>query len=238
MDFAHSSKQREYALWKADILRNLTTVRVVDETAKLKDGRPYERTRVITKVHPMYTKLWVRAYHLKRKTVDEFLVNSLTPIGLAIWYQDDGYLKNHSDFLTPVLETNGFNVSEHKIIEKGLADKFGLEFRSNKLNQNHLSLRLRRKDRDSFYEIVKPYIHASMSYKIENDGKVVQLFHDALTVICEICGEVMTRPYARRNRPNRFCSRCYNENRGSITGSAHFSEPRYSLTPVATLGAY
>jgi len=233
MDYAHCAKQREYAVWKASILENLTSMRITDGVSHCK-GKEYPKVRVLSKTHPTYTHLWKRFYHNGRKTVDSFLMEHLTPLGLAIWYQDDGNLKNHENYLTPMLETNNFNVAEHKIMTKTLADKFHLEFRCNHLNAKYLMLRLRRKDRENFFDIIREYIHPTMAYKIQDDGKVLRLFGDPITYQCEICGCDVTTTFARRNAPNRFCLSCYHEHRSAIgTTRNQYSEPRDSQTSVA-----
>ena len=217
MDFAHCAKQREYAEWKAKILENLTSVRVVDGISKSK-GIEYPNVRVLSKTHPLYTHLWKRFYHNGRKTVDRFLMNCLTPLGLALWYQDDGHLKNHEEYLTPVLETNSFNVAEHEIMTKALADNFHLEFRANHLNAKYLMLRLRRKDRERFFDIIREHVHPTMIYKIRDDGKTLRPFGDPIKNACEICGKEIVKAFTHRDNPKRgrFCRECYNLHRSAI----------------------
>ncbi len=172
IDFAHGVKQRDYAVWKASILENLTSVRITDGISRIKkiNNKEYPHVRVLTKTHPLYTHLWKRFYHNGRKTIDEFLMNQLTPLGLAIWYQDDGTLENREKFLTPTLQTNWFNVLENRLMSKCLADKFHIEFRVHKLNAKYLKLTLRRKDRENFFDIARPYIQPCLLYKIRDDG--------------------------------------------------------------------
>lgn len=239
MDFAHSSKQREYAVWKAEMLKNLTSVRITDGFATAK-GKEYPKVRVITKTHPTYTHLHKRFYHNGRKTIDQFLMEHLTPLGLALWYQDDGNLKNHENYLTPMLETNCFNVVEHAVMTKALADKFHIEFRANHLNAKYLMLRLRRKDRERFFDIIRDYIHPTMAYKIQDDGKTLRPVGDPIQCKCEICGSEIIKAFTHRNDSSRgrFCRKCYNENRSIIgTTRNQYSEPRDSQNLVATLGA-
>jgi len=238
MDFAHSIQQKDYAVWKSELLADLTSVRVTEGVITVK-GKEYNKVRVLSKVHPVYTRLWNRFYHNGRKTIDHFLMNCLTPLGLAIWYMDDGHLKDHEDFLTPVLETNCFNVAEHEIMTKALADKFHLEFRANHLNAKYLMLRLRRKDREKFFDIIREYIHPSMEYKIRDDGKKVMETGDPIQCKCEICGVDIIKEFKHRNNPRRgrFCRKCYNAHRSIIgTTRNQFSGPRDSLNPVAISG--
>ena len=238
IDFAHSMKQKDYAVWKSELLKGLTDVRVTEGVATVK-GKEYEKVRVLTKTHPLYTHLWKRFYHNGRKTIDHFLMNCLTPLGLAIWYMDDGHLKNHEDYLTPMLETNCFNVAEHEIMTKALADKFHLEFRANHLNAKYLMLRLRRKDREQFFAIIKEHILPSMEYKIKDDGKTLRESGDPIKKQCEICGAEIIKAFTHRNNEHRgrFCRNCYNSNRSAIgTTRNQYSGPRDSLNPMATPG--
>jgi hypothetical protein len=237
MDYAHCAKQREYAIWKAGILENLTSMRITDGVSRCK-GEEYPKVRVLSKTHPTYTHLRKRFYHNGRKTIDSFLMDHLTPLGLAIWYQDDGSLKNHEDFLTPMLETNNFNVAEHLIMTKALADKFHLEFRVNHLNAKYLCMRLRRKDREKFFDIIREHVHPTMDYKIKDDGKELRPFGDPTVYNCEICGDKVQKTFAKRNEVNRFCLSCYHKHRSTIgTTRNQFSEPRDSQSPLAIMGA-
>jgi recombination protein RecA len=238
IDYAHSIKQKEYAIWKAKILENLTSVRITEGISKCK-GKEYKKVRVFTKTHPLYTHLWKRFYHNGRKTIDSFLMNQLTPLGLAIWYMDDGNLNNHENFLTPKLETNCFNVAEHMIMTKVLADKFHLEFRANHLNAKYLYLRLRRRDREKFFDIIREFIHPTMAYKIQDDGIKIRPFGDPIKGTCEICGDDIITPFAKRARNHRFCNKCYNSHRSAIgTTRNQYSEPRDSQGQLAMAGAY
>jgi hypothetical protein len=238
MDFAHSIKQREYAVWKAGLLENLTSVRITDGVSHCK-GKEYPKVRVLSKTHPLYTHLWKRFYHNGRKTIDHFLMNCLTPLGLSIWYQDDGHLKNHENYLTPMLETNNFNVSEHEIMTKCLADKFHLEFRTNHLNAQYLMLRLRRKDRERFFDIIREYIHPTMNYKIQDDGKTLRAFGDPIKANCEVCGAEIIKAFSLRNnkKRGRFCRKCFDSHRSEIgIARNHYSELRDSLNHPVMVG--
>lgn len=238
MDFAHCAKQREYAVWKAGLLENLTSVRITDGISCC-HGKEYPKVRVISKTHPFYTHLWKRFYHNGRKTIDTFLMERLTPLGLAIWYQDDGTLKNHENYLTPMLETNSFNVAEHLIMTKTLANKFHIEFRANHLNSKYLMLRLRRKDREKFFDIIREYVHPTMAYKIQDDGKTIMSTGDSIKSNCEICGTDIVKAFTLRNdnKRGRFCRSCYNSHRSTIgTARNHYSESRDSQNLVATSG--
>jgi recombination protein RecA len=238
MDFAHCAKQKEYAVWKAGLLENLTSMRITDGVSHCQ-GKAYPKVRILSKTHPVYTHLRNRFYHNGRKTVDSFLMNQLTPLGLAIWYMDDGNLNNHEDFLTPKIETNCFNVAEHHIMTKALADNYHLEFRVNHLNAKYLYLRLRRKDREKFFDIIREHIHPTMAYKIQDDGKTVMPTGDPIQSKCEICGTGIVKAFTRRNDTNRgrFCRVCYNSHRSAIgTTRNQFSEPRDSRTLPAMVG--
>lgn len=236
VDFAHCIAQKEYAVWKAKILENLTSVKITEGVSKCQ-GKEYKKVRVLTKTHPLYTHLWKRFYHERRKTVDSFLMNQLTPLGLAIWYMDDGNLNNHENYLTPQLETNSFNVVEHQLMSKCLADKFHLEFRANKLNAKYLHLCLRRKDREKFFGIIREHIHPTMEYKLKDDGKTLRPFGNPTKSKCEICDCDIVTPFAHRGRNHRFCNKCYNSYRSEIgTTRNQYSEPRYSQNLSVTAG--
>lgn len=130
-------------------------------------------------------------YHNGRRTIDEYCMKILTPLGLLIWYLDDGSLtkdkRGKSKGLEMRIHSNAYTEAENKMIMKMLNDKFGLRFN---LYQNfkkarmkrYFGLRLKAIDRLKFYdEIIKPnyqYIPDDMKYKIPKRETIVALMEN------------------------------------------------------------
>lgn len=154
-----SQKDHAYTLFKVSLFEWLTKVTVYAD----KDGM----LCAYTARHPFYTKLYDRMYYEGRKTVTLHVMKSLTPLGLALWYMDDGNL--HKDKLDVKLYTNCFNFAEHLLMQKILNDLWGLRFNilSYKIQngKKYLYLRLKNADREKFFNLISPYVIPSMKYK-------------------------------------------------------------------------
>jgi len=88
---AHGPKQKEYLLWKMEILKQIqnSSYRVV-ERDKLVKGKFYKTHEIISTIHPVFTKYYNQFYRGHKKIITRKILDKLTPIGLAIWYMDDG----------------------------------------------------------------------------------------------------------------------------------------------------
>jgi hypothetical protein len=207
----HSIKQEDYLMHKKDLLFWLTECKVYKQDLTVK-GNEYQAVRLQTRSHPFYTKLRAHFYHEGRKTVDEHLLKCLTVQGLALWYQDDGCLLNHEDFLTPYLCTHNFNKTEVELIARMLQKKFGLQWRLRK-DKQYYALRLRRMDREDFFKLIAPFVHKSMQYKIRSDGiDCHEGYGKKVTLTCAHCSQDFEVPYRWRTR--LYCgSKCYHNSR-------------------------
>ncbi len=122
---SHCLKQKDYLLWKKEILEHLTSVSVWEGEVKCA-GKMFPALRLWTKSHPMYTGLRARFYHSGRKTFDVHLLKRLTLLGLLLWFLDDGYRRVIKT--TPNIElcTDNFNYIEQLSLQKYFHDKWGL----------------------------------------------------------------------------------------------------------------
>lgn len=162
----HTSKQKAYIDWKASIMRQMTEVGELRREREIQ-GKKHIVYRVTSRTNPIYSSIYYRMYYKGRKTVDEFILKSLTPESLAIWYMDDGHLDKRDKIVK--LFTANFNYAENELIAYWIAKKFGVHFNPRKRSNGkkyHWILVLPAKDREKFFKIVEPYIHESMKYKI------------------------------------------------------------------------
>lgn len=206
----HSIKQKAYMEYKRPMLEYLTGCRVYEPKVRVK-GKEYGTITLDTRVHPMYTKLREHMYIDGRKTIDEHVMKCLTPLGFALWYQDDGCLTDHSGFLTPLLCTHGFSKAEVELISRMLQKKFGLQWRLRK-DKQYYALRLRRTDREAFFNLISPYICPSMEYKIRDDVKKATGYGTKVDKVCLECKNAFQVPYKERTRSYCGCL-CYHKSR-------------------------
>lgn len=169
MRIQHSNKQRDYLLYKANILEQLTAVKVTEI------GGKYPGVACSTRCIPFYTRMYKIIYPNGKKTVNKTWVNWLTPQGLALWYMDDGSLnKSYSVNKSGrrriyrreiYLHTCSFSLEENQMLVNMIYEKFGIRFRVFR-NGKYYRLQIGAIEANKFIEIVKPYIIPTMQYKI------------------------------------------------------------------------
>lgn len=155
IQFEQSDKQKEYLFWKFDELKNLAY------------GRPSAVERIDKRTHRTYRnyRFWLRQYFRqwrqifydgKKKVFPERL--HLTPLSIAIWYMDDGCYSNKNC----ILSTDSFSNESLRRIQSVLYTRFHVDT----LIRPSKKLVIRAKDHEHFFDIIRPYVHKSMCYKI------------------------------------------------------------------------
>jgi hypothetical protein len=167
LEVTHSLKQKEYIDWLMNELNpficNTTTRHLeprfivdhyIDEVHSL-------RFRTIS--HPMLNPLMKEYYPNGKKVLSKQCLDQLEPLGLAVWYMDDGIKYNHN-VLEIALGECGQQVADE--ISQWFNDKFSMQT-TNRYTRGGFRVHMRTKDSKTFASIIKPHILPSMTYKIE-----------------------------------------------------------------------
>jgi len=158
IQFEQSIKQLPYLMWKYNQLKNLAY------------GKPTFVSRFDKRYGKEYksARFWLRQYFrpLRElfypegvKIFPESLSKYFSARSLAVWYMDDGNLYKSKNVK---ISADGFNSESRKVLKNLIFNKFGLE----STIQNSGKIRISAKSIKRFFEIVKPYIHSSMTYKL------------------------------------------------------------------------
>ena len=192
LQITHCMEQEEYMLQKKKYLEHLTEVRFYTNQANNND---YKCCRLVTRTHPFYNAMRNHMYHEGRKTVDEHIMKVLTPLGLALWYLDDGSLNLRGNSKIPVLATHCFNATEHEMMSRMLQKRFGFQWRINRttttykgVTKNSYILRLRDKDRENFFGLIKEFVPECLKYKIDDMNDLSP--KERCNFTCENCGDI------------------------------------------------
>jgi len=185
----HSLKQKEYADKKAEILKRLTEVNILEDTFGI---------RYRTRRHPIYTELRKRFYYDGRKTVESHLMKLLSLEGLAYWYFDDGCMVDGVLKQRIMIATNNFNLAEHELMAYWLSKKFNLHFEPKKKG-NYWCLKINKKDTEKMVEMIRPYVSECMKYKLDYK----KIHNNARELICKGCNN----SFLGENRDRIFCSK-------------------------------
>jgi len=155
LEVNHSIKAKDYVDWKYEILKDICKnppkERIVGE------GRV--AYRFFTKEHPEIDKLYELFYEKGKKKIPKNF--SLDPLALAVWFMDDGSKTKKGDVY---LNSQQFDWKSQRRLLHALR-MMGIRARMNK-DKKYWRIRIKRESIPKFLEIIKPYIHPSMSYKI------------------------------------------------------------------------
>ena len=190
LECGHSIKQLEYLTWKRDkvfeILGGFKPPKIGIRKICLKsNGQTYDSCR-FSKAHPYFSYLRKILYINNVKFITEQSLDLLSPQGLAIWFMDDGWgfnIKNRKGELTDRMclgiSTDSFSKEENEIIAKVIFKRFGIKFHINCKyspcgeHKKLWFLRTNSKEQtQKFIELIKPYMHPSMLYKIQNKNLI------------------------------------------------------------------
>jgi uracil-DNA glycosylase family 4 len=159
--FNHSVNQGSYALFKAELLAELSP-RVHRSTVAAVVGGPaaYPVVSVRTLAHRALGTLR-SVFYRTSKRVPPWMATRLSPLTLAVWYMDDGHLSTRSSkYPRAEIATCGFAEEDLSILVAGLAH-LGLlgEVRRGRLYFDTTATRL-------LSELIAPYVPPSMRYKL------------------------------------------------------------------------
>jgi len=163
LQLKHSFKQAEYVQWKYSVFRNYCRA---SPRIGQNGGWGGPLLRFSTLAYPCFTRAREVCYINGRKTITmEWLAKITTPLGLAVWYMDDGSLQQ-ARWVTRIA-TNAFSQEEHVLIQEWLSKKWGINpiIRQDPRGTGYY-LELPAQARDKFFDLIRPYIHPSMAYKI------------------------------------------------------------------------
>jgi len=168
----HSYKQKDYVDWLYKELRGW--VRCKPKVRKVNAwGKPMKNYRFSTYGHRILGEFRRNFYEGKKKIIPDDLEKDITPLGLAIWYMDDGSIKSrrHKGIF---LNTQGFKRKDVKKLQKVLGNKFGVNSTTRR-EKNGEQIYLGGGAGEKFIALVRPYIISSMKYKIPRALRLTKL---------------------------------------------------------------
>ena len=160
----HTIKQKDYALDKSKILDNVATIKnssIIKSVNNKKFGYITIRSLdslSLKKYHNLF-------YKNKRKIITKAILDILTPLGIAYWFMDDGTYDYWSKWTH--LSTNSFSLQEHKLIKDWFEKEHHLKCNIAKDGRGWgYYIRFNVKETKKFIDLIRPYIHKSMTYKL------------------------------------------------------------------------
>ena len=161
---SHREEDSEYLFWKYGELEPIGLFRK-PYPVKWRKG---QGKRFSSKCHVAFTDLYRLFYPSGFKIVNWLILQSLEPLALSVWYQDDGHLGFQSRSRRPYVRLSTCNFGEvgNENIRNWLKYKFDFDFRVIHVRgYPELSL-TRYKQVLSFLNMVKPFIVPCMERKV------------------------------------------------------------------------
>lgn len=169
LSILHCSEQKEYLEWKYNLIKKYD----YSPGIKYKNNNGHDSYFFTTSVNKRLKFLRYILYtpnkHLTKK-----LLSKLDPLGLAIWYMDDGCLMPRFNLTTGKLKRCEMYINtcvskeENQEIIDFFKEKYNITF-SHNLNHGKYRLRCGTKEARKFAAIIKPYVKEvqCMHYKLK-----------------------------------------------------------------------
>ncbi len=169
-------KQKDYVDWIYKEFKNWVRTKPRERQVKA-FGKTYEEYEFSTYGHKILGEFRERFYKGSKKIIPNDLEKNITPLGLAIWYMDDGSIKSkrHKGVF---LNTQGFEVNDIKKLQK--YSKINLELRpqqgiKKEIKRVKKQIYLGGSSGEKFINLIESYIIPSMRYKIPKVLRLTEL---------------------------------------------------------------
>lgn len=170
ISFSQSKKQLEYLKFKLSLFGN--------DNCKLYEGKS---GYCDNKVYNSYIKSdFLISKHFndimfkgRTKIITKEFCNLLTPVSLAFWYMDDGTLRNKESKPQIKLSSCAYSYDENVLLVDCLNKRFGIDCHLIK-DKQYYSIYITVQGTERFLQLVAPYIHPSMRYKLPYNLKNVE----------------------------------------------------------------
>jgi hypothetical protein len=175
---SHSESQREYLEWKVKLLDIFKIKNNGIKEYISKCGYNIGKNVLYSQMSLIPTiKALRRSIYTPKKTITRKLLNWLNPLGLAIWYMDDGCInvntsKQRSSIQHTIKIATCVDEKTVNIIIKYFLEVWDIKFRPFKEGKETFSIASSsEKDCKKFINIIKPYIEQvpSLLYKIRDN---------------------------------------------------------------------
>ena len=161
--FGHSPKQKDYCKWKFDQMQPLFKSFFLTKEFDKRTNKTYylyiahsRQNKCLWKFYNMFYKI---EDNKKIKYINKEMLNSIKPLGLAIWFQDDGFKATGNGYY---LATNCFTKEDLEMVKEFFKVKFNINISIHK----DLTIYIKAESKETFVNLIKDYIHPDCLYKL------------------------------------------------------------------------
>jgi len=167
----HALRQLEYLRWKASVLGAPSGVKLRRMTHGYSRGKMVAYFQVRSRAFLDLEKMFytIREDGRRKKIVTEEALELLvgSALAMAVLHMDDGEYSAFSNQV--ILSTCDFSTRENAAMADRMSSLLEAPVRVKMKRERYPRLALSGKATDKFIEIVKPYIHPTLLYKIDQD---------------------------------------------------------------------
>lgn len=162
-----NSLHKEYLLHLYDIFKSLTSTEpyVTNRKPDARTGKVYSSIKFSTLSLPCLNSYYELFYKDGKKIIPKNISELLTARGLAYFIMDDG---SKSYYKQTILHTRFYTKSEVELLQETLFKNFGLTSRLEEKSKDQwiLYIQVKQDVKNKLSNLVKPYMHDSMLYKL------------------------------------------------------------------------
>lgn len=170
--FYHSDKQRNYLEWKYSFFDKEFTKGIYRRNINDTYFASYfEFVNKHSEYDDLFNFIGKHLYTSKRKKISMKYLNELSPLGLSVWWMDDGCLSIHKGNRYGKLCTHSFNKEENILIKKYFKEKLGIDVDIKTEKGEYYFIRFNVTALKKFIRIIYKYVSEvpDMIYKIDLD---------------------------------------------------------------------
>lgn len=165
LQIIHCEKQKDYCEWKANMF-GIKELKYIE-----KNGYSQKPAyRFATKIFDLEDEITKNT-----KIVPDWLLDKLDIRGIAIWYMDDGSINKHenkdgsiSNYIS--IHSNNFDYEiQEKFVKK--FSQYEIDCNIGK-SRKYYYLRFNKENAEKLLNLITPYIHVSMNYKVGNREEI------------------------------------------------------------------
>lgn len=170
LSLTHSVIQREYLQWKRDMLAFVFHKEVPYECVNKKNNSHF--VSISSVWHPLFDEIAKELYPPTGKRIPPSFIDNLTPFALAIWYMDDGSYNPNPKAKQGTICTDSFPIEDVEYAATKLrswgvnCSVYTRQTKGSYGSGKYTRIVLLRSTINHFFDIVRPYIHPSMLYKV------------------------------------------------------------------------
>jgi uracil-DNA glycosylase family 4 len=163
LSFSHSTRQEQYAQFKAELLEELAPRLNRLDVAAVAGGPAANPVVHVRTLAHRSLRLFRMSFYERKKRVPSWMAEQLSPLMVAIWFLDGGHLRLGPG-KRPLAEIATYGVSDedHQVLVAGLA-RLGLHAR---ISGARRKLIFGVPETVALSELIAPYVPRSMRYKL------------------------------------------------------------------------